>query len=528
MHKKLIAALFVVTLLCLVLFVLVYTGFFSNQNNVDFSDKIAQASIVVPDDYENISLAIANAKSGDFIFVRSGVYKDSVTVDKPVTLQGQNSENTIVDGNSGGDPSFLVKSDNVTIIGFKARISEDGFVTSDSRGRVACIHLLSVNNCNITGNTLVNSGKGVWIYQGSQNQIVANQFFSNNYGVLVESSNANMIIDNKLHDGWCGILLDSSINNTLRGNELSSNVCGLSIDGTTFQSFSSNTVDNSNTNDGKKVYYLINQKGITIDPASYPDVGLLILVNCREVTIENLILHDGLQVFFTNDCEFTNNTVTDSNGGILLFNSHNCRIVNNTLKHNQNFGICLKASNNALVKANFLEQNNSKMIALAISNNNTVTQNIFHASGFMLPIGIDLEFSKNNQIINNSQAGNGNLDGRIKGVNLVNSPNNAVQYNDFSNVYCAVLLQGNSNSNQVDSNNFSTYFGDYGIQIFNSTNNMITHNALDNFEIGFNFYNSENNTITENSVSYKLKPAESFNSNENIDNNQFTKLPYDH
>lgn len=62
--------------------------------------KAQSKTITVPDDYSNISDAIANANSGDTIFVRAGTYEgpinQTVRIDKPLSLVGESSESTII------------------------------------------------------------------------------------------------------------------------------------------------------------------------------------------------------------------------------------------------------------------------------------------------------------------------------------------------------------------------------------------------------------------------------------------------
>lgn len=132
---------------------------------------IGAPSIVVPDDYPNITSAVEHAQSGDVIFVKQGTYVESVTVDKPLTLRGQNIQ-TVVDGNNIG-PSFLVTSDNVTITGFTIRNVENAPPPTKSLGQLAGIHLLTVHGCSIFGNVVENCGKGVWVYGGSENQVLS-------------------------------------------------------------------------------------------------------------------------------------------------------------------------------------------------------------------------------------------------------------------------------------------------------------------------------------------------------------------
>ena len=58
-------------------------------------------AIIVPDDFSTIQEAINAASDGDIIFVRNGTYYENVVVNKAVSLIGQDSNKTIVDGNGG-------------------------------------------------------------------------------------------------------------------------------------------------------------------------------------------------------------------------------------------------------------------------------------------------------------------------------------------------------------------------------------------------------------------------------------------
>ena len=94
------------------------------ENIDNFPEKNVEPTIIVPDDYHNITEAVNNAKDGDTIFVKSGTYVESVTINKNLTIKGENKENTIVDANNLG-PAFLVKAENVIITGFKVRNMEN-------------------------------------------------------------------------------------------------------------------------------------------------------------------------------------------------------------------------------------------------------------------------------------------------------------------------------------------------------------------------------------------------------------------
>lgn len=54
-------------------------------------------AIIVPDNYPSITAAIANAADGEVIYVRSGVYNETVLeINRTITIRGENVRNTIV------------------------------------------------------------------------------------------------------------------------------------------------------------------------------------------------------------------------------------------------------------------------------------------------------------------------------------------------------------------------------------------------------------------------------------------------
>jgi pectin methylesterase-like acyl-CoA thioesterase len=55
--------------------------------------------IVVPDEYFSIQEAINHSKSGDTIFVKSGIYFENLVIDKNgLRLVGEDKDTTIIDG----------------------------------------------------------------------------------------------------------------------------------------------------------------------------------------------------------------------------------------------------------------------------------------------------------------------------------------------------------------------------------------------------------------------------------------------
>jgi len=76
----------------------------------------AQKTIIVPDDFQSIQEAIDAADAYDIILVRSGVYNESLTIDKPLTLCGENREETIINRTYPAIPSTIMTIDASGVI----------------------------------------------------------------------------------------------------------------------------------------------------------------------------------------------------------------------------------------------------------------------------------------------------------------------------------------------------------------------------------------------------------------------------
>ena len=128
--------------------------------------------IVVPDDYPTIQAAINAANSEDTILVNPGTYYEHVTVNKPLTLLGENKSTTIIDGSYSGNP-VSVNANNVTITNFT--IQNSGW--NLQWGAV----YISGNSFNVTiaDNNIVNNEYGVLADPGSIARI-SNNFISGN------------------------------------------------------------------------------------------------------------------------------------------------------------------------------------------------------------------------------------------------------------------------------------------------------------------------------------------------------------
>ena len=115
------------------------------------------------------------------------------------------------------------------------------------------------------------------------------------------------------------------------------------------------------------------------------------------VTVKNLVVrdwYDGIYLYNSNNCKLINNTVSSNKRGFELSYSDNNILANNTVSNNDQYGILLYESDNNILENNMVS-NNKDGIHLSKSDNNTLTNNIILDStlvGFLL-------YESNNNII---------------------------------------------------------------------------------------------------------------------------------
>lgn len=99
-----------------------------------------------------------------------------------------------------------------------------------------------------------------------------------------------------------------------------------------------NNIDISNTVDGKEIHIISGQTGIIVSPENFPNMGMLIMLNCSDITIRNQVFQRNSHGIILYN---TNNTIIEEvicilnhRAGIALYNSENIQINNSTLNNN--------------------------------------------------------------------------------------------------------------------------------------------------------------------------------------------------
>ena len=95
-----------------------YSHAYYSSSFGDISSSVAP-DIVIPDDFSSIQQGIDHANPADIIFVRSGIYRESITINKPqLQLIGENKFTTIIDIENRDSDGVIISADGVTFQSF--------------------------------------------------------------------------------------------------------------------------------------------------------------------------------------------------------------------------------------------------------------------------------------------------------------------------------------------------------------------------------------------------------------------------
>ena len=343
-----------------------------------------EGSIEYP--YRFIKDGVDNAKDEDTVFVKNGIYTQLITINKSISLIGEDKNKTIIINNS---PNTLIQitKDMVTLKGFKIQNGTYGLS-------------LKSNRSTIIDNLFINNVIGIRTYfQTSYHEISRNIFQNNKWkGINLFSSNT-IIKNNNFTSIREGISLASS-NNIISNNSFYTS--GITLWGDTkYPNFVKN-----NTVNKKHLIYLENESDKLINI----DSGQIILVNCNNISVVNQHISNTslcIQLSDSNYCNIHDNFLQSYSGASLkLYNSKNNSIIRNVMETviysdfemMENTGLFLERSCENIIKNNILSKNN-KGVVLTDSNKNIISKNGIQSNQFN---GIIIELSHENIITNNN------------------------------------------------------------------------------------------------------------------------------
>ena len=360
-----------------------------------------------------IENTIKTASAGDTIFVLSGWYCESIVIDKPISLIGENKETTIMTSREPNAPEEIdiirILSDNVKVSGFTI---QDLGMREYMLGAGVGLH--GVSNCEISNNIIMRNNHGIRLESSSNNTISSNEISLNRGGgiFLRPDCDKNTIANNtvKWNGALGGIFLRTSCDyNLIENNEVM-----------------------SNPGHGIKLLDSSNHNIVRNNSSSNNDV-------------------DGIYAGESSDNLITGNTCTSNGHGIILTHrSHNNRVINNSLISNMDDGIHIEEGDNNIVENNTVERNKPYGIHLMHCSNNTIKGNTVNLTGCC---GIRVYYSSSNKIINNRVLNTSVGCENRAGIAIETSSHNEISSNIISMNPLGITLVRDSIGNRINQNN---------------------------------------------------------------------------
>jgi parallel beta-helix repeat protein len=219
-------------------------GFLNVYNMVSGLSDWMAAGYPIYIKYASIQEEIQQTDSGATIFVSSGIYYEHLTINKSLSLIGENEQTTIIDGSENGS-IVSIDTDNVYISGFTIQncgcacdgyagilvknnhhnlIIADNWIIQNGYG----IRLNQTYNLTIINNYINDNIYSVDIYSSAKCIISGNRIVNNSWGVSFAFSSDNLICENNLTDNVIyGVRLSHSFNNSVISNCIADNQLGI-------------------------------------------------------------------------------------------------------------------------------------------------------------------------------------------------------------------------------------------------------------------------------------------------------------
>lgn len=280
------------------------------------------STIIVDDDpgqaHQSIQNAIDNATEGDTIRIWAGTYNEKVKINKTLTVIGNGSADTIINGDGSGDV-VNITANWVNVSHIKVTNSGTEWVEGGIRVYYADRVKINDTECSNNQNQGIEVGYSDWI------TIENNSLFDNTHcGIHTYDSHYIRFQNNTCTDnGFAGIYPEKSMRLIL-----SNNTCESSDMGGIYMVFSRYSfVKNNTCTDSWYGIYL----------ADTDDT--LVFGNNASSNRRNSIAQ-GIHLYRSNRNEiFNNSIISNRHYGILLSDSEDCRIYYNSFISNNNGGV---------------------------------------------------------------------------------------------------------------------------------------------------------------------------------------------
>lgn len=209
---------------------------------------VEQKMVYVDDDgdanYTQIQNAIDNASNGVNIFVKEGIYNESLIIDKTINLFGEGTDKTIIQPVIG---SSLVENSIIYISEKNSSIKDCKIIGFNTDAKIIGININSTN-ASVLNNVIMFVDQGIYLNEDSiDNKIIGNSISNCLEGVSGKNTDSNDISKNSISfSRLYGIYLLGSDNNIISENTVSNNSrYAMRIKGSKHNTVHSNLITNN-------------------------------------------------------------------------------------------------------------------------------------------------------------------------------------------------------------------------------------------------------------------------------------------
>lgn len=261
------------------------------------------STLTVPYDFPSIQAAVSAAKNGDTIYVRNGRYNENILIEKPLTLQGEERNSTIIDG--GGTGSVInILSGNVDIQGLTVTHGETGIDIRPSRP----VKNITIKDVLVT----LNSGAGILSRHSGGEHIIEASVFSYNigYGINAHQFSQSIIRDNHIFGNGAGLRVGwGSLIQVRRNIVYHNKTNGIYPDSCYYSTFENNLIF-SNSTLGIKMGYISSRNIIR---------GNIVLENKEGIRLGLERDPFSKNIFYHNDIINNESSAQESRPGLAAF-----------------------------------------------------------------------------------------------------------------------------------------------------------------------------------------------------------------
>jgi len=289
--------------------------------------------ITVPEDYSTIGEAVSNALEGDTIRIEAGEYTEDITIDKRVTIEGQN---TILNG------EIVINAKNVKISKMTIRNSVEGVKISSSGS--AILYSLNIENCTY----------GIRIYGGGRTDTHNGIFKKCEYGIYGDKTTSVLVDSSTFSDNTNALYFSNTSGCSITNSRIEDSTTGIYFSLSNYISVSKNVITGC-------------EKGIDLQNSDG---------NIKDNFLKNEI---NINLNYVRDSEVTGNEIQEGTNGILLKDSPGNKISSNRIKNVSSYGIkIIYQSENCNLFNNIVYGNAVGIAVLAGCDNTNIVNNTLY------------------------------------------------------------------------------------------------------------------------------------------------------